>query len=88
MSTPLTAQTDPWSSLSDFPTPFVGKMPKNGQKREESYEGHLGFKSEVSPLIFPLGEEEEKRKRRLSYVEPNLIARQKDGENQRKKSFC
>ena len=37
-------------------------MPKNVHKREESYEGHLGFKSEVSPLIFPFGEEERKKK--------------------------
>ena len=37
-------------------------MPKNGHKREESYEGHLGFKSAVSPLIFPFGEEERKKK--------------------------
>ena len=62
MSTPLTAQTDPRSSSSDFPTPFVGKMPKNGHKREEYYEEHLGFKSEVSPLIFPFGEEERNKK--------------------------
>ena len=61
-------------------------MPKNGHKREDSYEGHLGFKSEVSPLILPFGEEEGKRKLRLSCVEPNLIARQKDGKNQRKKA--
>ena len=45
-----------------FPVPFVGKMPKNGHKREESYEGHLGFKSAVSPLFFPCGEEERKKK--------------------------
>ena len=42
--------------------PFVVKMPKNGHKREESYEGHLGFKSAVSPLIFPFGKEESKKK--------------------------
>ena len=33
-------------------------MTKDGHKREQSYEGHLGFKSAVSPLIFPFGEEE------------------------------
>ena len=37
-------------------------MTKNGHKREQSYEGHLGFKSAVSPLIFPFGEEERKKK--------------------------
>ena len=61
-------------------------MPKNGHKREESYEGHLGFKSEVKPFIFPFGRGKEKRKLTLSCVEPNLIARQKDGKNQRKKA--
>ena len=30
VGTPLTAQTDPRSSSSDFSTPFVGKMPKMG----------------------------------------------------------
>ena len=64
MSTPLTAQTDPWLSSSDFTPPPAGKMPKNGHKREESYEGHLGFKSAVSPL-FSLSEEEERKKKTL-----------------------
>ena len=62
MSTPLTSQTDPWLSSSDFAPPPAGKMPKKGHKREESYEGHLGFKSEVSPLFSPLEEEERKKK--------------------------
>ena len=37
-------------------------MTKNEYKREQSYEGHLGFKSAVSLLIFPFGEEERKKK--------------------------
>ena len=46
-----------------FPTTTLcWKMTKNGHNREESYEGHLGFKSTVSPLIFPFGEEERKKK--------------------------
>ena len=61
MITPLTAKTDPWLSSSDFTPPPAGKMPKNGNKREESFEGHLGFKSEVSPLIFPFGEDKRKK---------------------------
>ena len=40
---------------------MLEKCPKVGI-REESYEGHLGFKSAVSPLIFPFGEEERKNK--------------------------
>ena len=62
VSTPLTAQTHPWLSSSDFTPSPAGKMPENGHKREESYEGHLGFKSEVSPLFSPSEEEERKKK--------------------------
>ena len=62
VSTPLTAQTDPWSSSSNFTPRPAGKMPKNGHKKEELYEGYLGFKSEVSPLFSPLEEEERKKK--------------------------
>ena len=52
-------------------TPFGKKCPKM-RLREESYEGHLKFKSVVSPLFFPLEEEEGKK-----HLEPNLIVRQK-----------
>ena len=85
MSTPLTAQTDPCSSSSDFTTPFVGKMPKNGHKREESYEGHLGFKREVSPLIVPLGEEERKKKTLIKLIGTQSYWKAKRWKNQRKK---
>ena len=68
-----------------FPNTLCWKMPRNGHKREESYEGHLGFKMEVSPLIFPFGEEERKRKLWINCVAPNLIARQKDGKIKEKK---
>ena len=44
-----------------FHHPLLEKWPKMGI-REQSYEGHLGFKSTVSPLIFPFGEEERKKK--------------------------
>ena len=40
---------------------MLEKCPKMGI-REESYEGHLRFKMEVRPLIFPFGEEERKKK--------------------------
>ena len=73
MSTPLTAQTDPWSSYSDFPPSFVGKMTKNGHKREQSYEGHLGFKSTVSPLFSALEEEERKKKTLIVVWNPILL---------------
>ena len=61
-------------------------MPKNGCSREESLKGHLGFKSAVSPLFSSLEEKERKIKRLLSCVQPNLIARQKDGKSERKKA--
>ena len=67
MSTPLTSQADPWLSSSDFTLPPAGKMPENGHKREESHEEHLGFKSEVSPLFSPLGEEETKKKTLIKF---------------------
>ena len=87
VSTPLTAQTDPWSSSSDFPTPFVGKMPKNGHKREESYEGHLGFKMEVSLLIFPSGEEERKKKTLNKLCGTQSYCKVKSWKKSKKKSF-
>ena len=76
-----------WSMIifTWFLNTLCPKMPKNGHKGEESYEGHLRFKSEVSPLIFTFGRRKEIRKLRLSCVEPNLIARQTDWKNQRKK---
>ena len=88
VSTPLTAKTDPWTSSSDFPPPFVGKMPKNGHKREESYEGHLGFKSAVSPLIFPLGEEERKKKTLIKLCGTQSHCKAKKWKKSMKKSVC
>ena len=65
--------------------PPAGKMPKNGHKREESYEGHLGFKSEVSPLFSPLEEEERKRKTSIKLCRTQSYRHAKRRKNERKK---
>ena len=85
MSTPLTAQTDPWLSSSDFTPLPAGKMPKNGHKREESYEGHLGFKSKVSPLFSALEEEERKKKTLIKFNGTQSYREAKRWKNERKK---
>ena len=61
-------------------------MPKNGHKREESYEGHLGFKSEVSPIIFPFGEEERKKKTLIKLCGTQSYRQAKRWKNERKKA--
>ena len=61
-------------------------MPKNGQKREESYEGHLGFKREVSLLIFPFWEEERKKKTLIKLCGTQSYCKAKRWKNQRKKA--
>ena len=61
-------------------------MPKNGHKREESYEGHLGFKMEVSPLIFQFGEEERKKKTLNKLCGTQSYCKAKRWKNQGKKA--
>ena len=54
--------------------------------REESYEGYLGFKSEVSLLIFPFGEEERKKKTLIKLCGTQSYCKAKRWKNQRKKA--
>ena len=61
-------------------------MPKNGHKREESYEGHLGFKSEVSPLFSALEEEERKKKTLIKSCGTQSNRQAKRRKNERKKA--
>ena len=61
-------------------------MPKNGHKREESYEGHFGFKSAVSPLIFLFGEEERKKKTLIKLCGTQSYCKAKRWKNERKKA--
>ena len=61
-------------------------MPKKGHKREESYEGHLGLKSAVSPLIFPFWEEERKKKILIKLCGIQSYCKAKNWKNHRKKA--
>ena len=61
-------------------------MPKNGHKREESYEAHLGFKSEVSPLFSPLEEEERKKKTLIKLCGTQSYREAKRRKNESKKA--
>ena len=61
-------------------------MTKNGHKREQCDEGHLRFKSAVSPLIFPFGEEERKKKTLIKLCGTQSYWKAKRWKNQRKKA--
>ena len=54
--------------------------------REQSYEGHLGFKGAESPLIFPFGEEERKKKTLINFCGAQSYCKAKRWKKSKKKA--